>query len=142
VFWAGAWSEFVEQIIYISTAREVPSAAVVESILAVSRRNNRRDGLTGLLVVGGRRFLQVLEGPRGFTEAAYERIRADNRHYALVQLSRKLITRRAFEGWDMGCEQIHGGDLGDHVHQLTERLDDADLRAQFRSFVDLHRTAA
>jgi hypothetical protein len=52
----------VERIIYISTCRTDPDRLMVEDILRQSRRNNRRDGLTGLLVVGGRRFLQVLDG--------------------------------------------------------------------------------
>jgi hypothetical protein len=132
----------VERIIYISSCRVDPDRAMVEDILRQSRRNNRRDGLTGLLVVGGRRFLQVLEGPRELTDAAYRRIRADDRHFALVELSRKRTTERAFAGWDMGCEQLNGDDLADLVHQLTEGLSDADLAAQFRSFVELHRRAA
>ena len=75
-------------------------------------------------------------------EAAYSRIRGDERHYALVELSRKPITDRAFSGWDMGCEQLDGEDLSELVHGLTDSLDDANLRAQFRSFVELHRKAA
>jgi hypothetical protein len=114
---------------------------MVEDILRASRRNNRRDGLTGLLVVGGRRFLQALEGPPELTEAAYTRIRADERHFALVELRRTRITERAFAGWDMGCEQLDGDDLSALVDQLTDQAD-ADLQAQFRSFVDLHRKAA
>jgi hypothetical protein len=132
----------VERIIYISTARQQPDREMLEDILLASRRNNRRDELTGLLVVGGRRFLQVLEGPREKTDAAYVRIRADARHFALVELSRKLISERAFAGWDMGCEQLDGDDLSELVKDLTEGVDDLDLRAQFRTFVDLHRKAA
>ena len=132
----------MERIIYISTCRTDPDRAMVQDILGTSRRNNRRDGLTGLLVVGGRRFLQVLEGPAGQVEAAYERIKADPRHFALVQLSRKPVGERAFGAWDMGCELLHDDDLGKLVNDLTEGLNDADLRAQFRSFVGLHRTAA
>ena len=55
----------LEQLVYISTSRSpshVPQSEI-DAILAVSRRNNGRDGLTGLLAIGGRRFLQVLEGP-------------------------------------------------------------------------------
>jgi hypothetical protein len=132
----------MERIIYISTARVEPSRETLADILRVSRRNNSRDGLTGLLVVGGRRFLQVLEGPRKLTAQAYRRIRADDRHFALVELSRKQVHERAFAGWDMGCEQLDGDDLSDLVEQLTEGLDDVSLQAQFRSFVELHRKAA
>jgi hypothetical protein len=131
----------LERIIYISTCRIDPDRDMVENILQVSRRNNRRDKLTGLLVVGGRRFLQVLEGPRKAVEEAYERIRADPRHFALVQLYRKPIAERCFAAWDMGCEQLDGADLTDLVEQLTQGLE-PDLQAQFRSFVELHRKAA
>ena len=131
----------MERIIYISTCRTDPDRDMMDNILQASRRNNRRDGLTGLLVVGGRRFLQVLEGPDAMTEAAYARIRADKRHFALVQLNRKPIDERSFAGWDMGCEQLDGADLTELVEQLTQGLD-ADLQAQFRSFVELHRAAA
>jgi hypothetical protein len=115
---------------------------MVEEILAQSRRNNRRDGLTGLLVVCGRRFLQVLEGPGEVLSSAYARIKADPRHFAVVVLGRKQVAERAFADWDMGCELIDGDDFKGVVDELTGRVDDADLQAQFRSFVELHSKAA
>lgn len=132
----------MEQIVYISTARVEPDAATLDNILATSRRNNRRDGLTGLLVVGGRRFLQVLEGPRELCEAAYARIRADDRHFALVQLSRKPISQRSFGDWDMGFERARSDSLIDSIDALTAQVDDPMLQAQFRSFAELHGKAA
>ena len=132
----------MEQIIYISTARQEPDAAMVQSILETSRRNNRRDGLTGLLAVGGRRFLQVLEGPPELCERTYERIRADPRHYALVQLSRRPIDKRAFGEWDMGYEQQNGEALRAAIDRLTNCVSDLYLKAQFRSFAELHSHAA
>jgi hypothetical protein len=132
----------MEQIVYISTARTIPDAATLDAILAASRRNNRRDGLTGLLVVGGRRYLQVLEGPRELTDAAYVRIRADQRHFALVELSRKRITERSFGDWDMGFEHAADETLSALVERLTAKVADPILQAQFRSFAELHDRAA
>jgi len=132
----------LEQIIYISTARAMPSETLLDSILESSRRNNRRDGLSGLLVVGGRRFLQVLEGPEAQCGATYARIRADERHFALVQLSRRTIGERSFAGWDMGLEQGYGASLASVVADLTQRVADPYLQAQFRGFAEMHSTAA
>jgi hypothetical protein len=132
----------VQRIIYISTCRTDPDRSMVDDILRQSHKNNRRDGLTGLLVVGGRRFLQVLEGPCEQLDSAYVRIKADPRHFALVELGRKPVQERAFVGWDMGCELLSGDAFGAFVDELTGRVDDADLRAQFRTFVQLHRKAA
>nr|WP_314445071.1 BLUF domain-containing protein [uncultured Sphingomonas sp.] len=132
----------MQRIIYISTCRTDPTREMVDDILRASHRNNRRDDLTGLLVVGGRRFLQVLEGSREALDGAYERIKADPRHFALVELGRKPVPERAFKGWDMGCELLDGDSFATFVDELTGRVDDADIRAQFRTFVELHRKAA
>jgi hypothetical protein len=132
----------LEQIVYISTARFDPDAAMLDSILTASRRNNRRDELTGLLVVGGRRFLQLLEGPPQVLDRAYERIRADDRHFALVQLTRKPVVERCFSNWEMGFEQLGDVPLAKMVERLTERVSDPSLRAQFRGFAEIHGKAA
>lgn len=132
----------MQQIVYISTSRaEVPSMAQVEDILASSRRNNKRDELSGLLIVGGRRFLQVLEGPGHMLDLAYTRIKQDPRHFALVELSRRDVAARAFPDWAMGYE---AGDeeLLPLVTALTERVDDLSLKAQLRTFAELHSKAA
>ncbi|CAA9528586.1 MAG: Sensors of blue-light using FAD [uncultured Sphingomonas sp.] len=132
----------MKQLVYISTSRsEVPSLTEVESILSASRRNNARDGLTGLLIVGGRRFLQALEGPEAQLSAAYARIKRDPRHFALVELSRKPITKASFPDWAMGYEAGRG-DLAELVYQLTSMIDEPSLQAQLRGFAQLHSKAA
>lgn len=129
----------MEQLIYISTSRNPSqiSAVELENILAVSRANNARDGLTGLLVTGGRRFLQLLEGPAAPLSAAYERILADPRHFAMVQLSRRSIARRSFPDWQMGYDP-HGDGLGKVVDELLGSVTDPALRAEFRGFAERH----
>jgi hypothetical protein len=132
----------MEQLVYISTSRSDPPAhAELESILAASRRNNERDGLSGLLVVGGRRFLQVLEGPADALATAYERIKRDPRHFAVVELTRKPITQRSFPDWAMGFE-AGTADLTTVVGKLTSTVEDPSLQAQLRSFAELHSKAA
>lgn len=133
----------MEQLIYISTSRaplRVPQDDI-DSILAVSRSNNARDGLSGLLLVGGRRFLQVLEGPRQALDATYARIAADPRHFAVVQLSRRPIEQRSFPGWAMGFES-EGEKLSAIVAELTAAVRDPMLRAQMEGFASIHSSAA
>lgn len=96
------------QLIYVSTARG-GTTVDLDDILAKSRRNNRRDGITGLLHANGRRFLQALEGEPGKVEAAYARIAADPRHFALVVLSRRSVAAREFGDWAMAADDGSGG---------------------------------
>jgi hypothetical protein len=86
------------QLVYISTAAKDADCA---PILRASRRNNGRDGITGLLYADGVRFLQALEGPADAVEAAYARIKTDPRHKAPVVLSRREVDEREFGPWEM-----------------------------------------
>ena len=134
------------QIVYISTSREAPTAQALDEILVASRRNNAKAGVTGLLLSGGRRFLQVLEGPEAEVRVTFDRIAADPRHFAIVELSRREIRDRQFGDWAMaynaGGEAGEGADLRDVVKTLIGPLADRDLRAQFTGFAEIHARAA
>lgn len=89
------------QLTYISTPRSKVAPDDLADVLAVSRRNNRRDGVTGLLFFDGYRFLQALEGPADRVTEAFARIKADPRHFAVVVLSQRDVERREFGEWEM-----------------------------------------
>jgi hypothetical protein len=136
----------MHRILYISTARSPLSDMQMDEILATSRRNNRSFDVTGCLVVGGRRFLQVLEGPREAVEQTFMRISGDHRHFAIVKLNDKPIEDRSFARWAMGFER--GGDasveasLADQVAALVAPVSDPNLRAYFVGFAASHGKAA
>ena len=73
----------------------------VRSILAASRRNNARDGITGGLLFSKGCFAQVLEGPSQTVEETFERIQCDRRHNDVVVLEAGPITARLFPDWSM-----------------------------------------
>lgn len=133
------------QLVYISTARGPVAREDLDAILAASRRNNRRDGVTGLLVAGGRRFLQALEGEERNVRAAFDRIAADPRHHAIVTLVSRPVAERRFGDWAMAHQDggaAGEGDLARAVSALVAPLSDRSLRAQFEGFAALHRRAA
>lgn len=130
------------QIVYISTAR---GDTHVERghILLTSRRNNQRDGITGLLYDDGVRFLQVLEGDMSQVDSAYERIKADPRHRAVVVLSRRPIDAREFGDWAMASLSpgVEAGEVMDRVGRLVAGASD-NVRATFESFARVRSVAA
>ncbi|WP_341208823.1 BLUF domain-containing protein [uncultured Sphingomonas sp.] len=127
------------QIVYISTATGTVDTA---AILATSRRNNARDGLTGLLYTNGKRFLQVLEGDPANVERALARIDADPRHRAMVVLSSRDVSAREFGAWAM-AERVAGDDADAFVARVRALIAQAapSVRATFDGFVQLHRAA-
>ena len=129
------------RLVYISTARHPIDERQREQILAVSRRNNLADGLTGLLVIGRRRFLQCLEGERSSVMCAFNRISADPRHYACVVLASGEVAARQFPHWAMGQvsadEGRDGADIGEVAASMIASLSDKVLRAQFTGFIEV-----
>jgi hypothetical protein len=77
------------------------AAEEIRKILAKSRVNNERDGITGALFFSQQAFAQVLEGPAEMVEAAFERIQCDERHSEAVILESGNIETRDFPSWSM-----------------------------------------
>jgi hypothetical protein len=97
------------RLIYASRARDPGPgdfSELVREILLKSIHNNRMAALTGLLVAGEGRFLQLLEGPVAEVEATFERIRGDERHLDVVVVARGPADRRMFRDWNMAHHQI------------------------------------
>ena len=132
----------MHSILYISTARAPLSEKELAQVLQISRRNNARCDVTGLLVVGGRRFLQALEGPEEAVRSTFERISRDPRHFAVVILADKPIAERNFARWSMGFEK--GADAGsdqslqDQLAGIIAPIQDRNLQAYFAGFVKSH----
>jgi hypothetical protein len=125
------------RLIYISTSRHVTTRPQLGQILRVSRDNNASVGVTGLLVAGGKRFLQALEGPVPAVEATFARIQKDDRHLGCVILGRQHVEERAFGSWAMGCQLSaagEGGSIAADVGFLIERIRDPRVRSEFEQF--------
>ena len=127
------------QLVYISSAKDKPDVA---TILAVSRRNNARDSITGLLYADGVRFLQVLEGPEDKIETAFARIQKDPRHRAVVALSRRTVDAREFGEWQMAHRTpgVDGAAFMARVAPLFARAH-PNVRATFDGFMRIDRAA-
>lgn len=82
----------------------------IDDILAVSRANNARDGITGALIFNAGCFAQVLEGPLDVVEATFERIQQDERHGEVSLLAMEPISARSFPNWAMGFVGLSDAD--------------------------------
>jgi hypothetical protein len=74
---------------------------MLAGILAVSRRNNPRDDITGALICRNDLYLQLIEGPGDAIDVLYERIQADDRHFDVRLLLEEPMGGRLFPGWAM-----------------------------------------
>jgi hypothetical protein len=89
-------------VAYCSAASYRFSREGILELLDLARRNNARDGITGVLLYVDESFFQVLEGERTLIEALYAKIERDQRHCEMTKLIEKPIASRTFAGWSMG----------------------------------------
>lgn len=132
----------MRQITYISTARP-GDGDVMAAIERKAIENNGRQDLSGLLLHDGVRFLQVLEGPESAVAAAFERIKVDPRHFAIVVLRDRIVDERSFGGWAMLCRFTSDAD-GSLAGLIGSYVADADrsTRALFESFAEIRNAKA
>ncbi len=102
----------LHRLIYASrfTGAERDFDEVLRKVIAKSIQNNRLDDVTGFLVAGEGRFLQLLEGPAKAVEAVYARIGQDPRHADLALIHSGGAERRLFRDWNMGQHRISEAD--------------------------------
>lgn len=93
-------------LVYVSSAVRPFSRSELEDLLATSRDNNARAGITGMLLYKDGNFMQVLEGEEGAVRALYDKIGDDPRHRGEITLREGFTEERQFPDWSMGFRDL------------------------------------
>lgn len=109
----------MNRIIYCSQATHDFSPDELVALLDLSRRNNERVGLSGMLLYCSQSFLQVIEGDAEALASAYARIDADPRHGNVRVLFEGEVDSPLFPDWTMGFEHVDEEDLAEDVEAFT-----------------------
>jgi uncharacterized protein YaaQ len=96
----------MHHIIYLSWATAPFTTAQLQQLLTSARQRNTELALTGILLYGNGRFMQVLEGEEDRVQHVYAQIRQDARHYNILTFANKPIAARAFQEWAMGFQLL------------------------------------
>ena len=86
------------RLIYASESAEALSPTIAESIVQQARTANASRNITGMLVFGWQRFLQVLEGERNAVSEVICRIANGPRHRRVVLLEAQPASERGANG--------------------------------------------
>lgn len=98
-------------IIYVSTANRLLSQEELIALLQKSQNNNKKCGITGLLLYHSGNFIQAMEGNDKEVKALYEIVRRDKAHRDIITLIDEAIPERNFSEWAMGFVNLHEQDL-------------------------------
>ncbi|CAN5256359.1 hypothetical protein BH24ACT10_BH24ACT10_12660 [soil metagenome] len=70
-------------------------------LFSAARSHNKKNGITGALLLSNESFVQTLEGEQHVVQELLGRIRADTRHDQLEILDTGLVDDRVFARWAM-----------------------------------------
>lgn len=101
----------LKTLAYTSLARLDLADEDLHDILHVARQLNALDGITGLLIFDGARFLQIIEGAEDAIDSLVRRLRADSRHSAFEIRDERFVGERSFSGWSMELVRAGAGHL-------------------------------
>jgi hypothetical protein len=92
----------MRRLIWSSIPSPSFSATRLNQIITPSRRNNRRDHISGMLLFTGAHFLGLLEGADLDLRDLWLRLERDTRHCDLLRIDDELCAERWFLDWKMG----------------------------------------
>ena len=99
----------LKTLTYTSRARLDLTDGDLADIHQTARHLNALDGITGLLLFDGSRFLQIVEGGEAAIDNLVERLRKDRRHSAFEVRDERVVEERSFADWAMELLRVSAG---------------------------------
>ncbi|MFK7951914.1 MAG: BLUF domain-containing protein [Ekhidna sp.] len=120
------------RLVYTSARLKNCTDEDIEQILEVSRRNNGKINVTGILIHTDDRFLQVLEGDKEVIMKLYHKIEKDDRHGGSNMRFCEPVKERHFSDWEMAGKKIDKSvefktDINDKKRKHYDSMMDGDL---------------
>lgn len=99
----------LKTLTYTSRARLDLSDDDLAAIHQSARHLNALDGISGMLLFDGARFLQILEGAEDAVDNLVGRLRMDPRHSAFEVRDERFVEARSFADWSMELVRVSAG---------------------------------
>lgn len=126
----------MHHIIYLSWATVPFTNAQLQNLLTLARQRNTELAVTGILLYGNERFVQVLEGEESIIREMYAHIRRDTRHSNILTFANKPVAQRAFMEWAMAFQPLSLQQFDDVVGYLGPP--DTPVNTAGFSYTDMH----
>lgn len=114
-------------LVYLSTASQKFEEIELEKILSVSRENNSRLDISGVLIYGGGNFVQVLEGEKDKVHYLYDKIKDNEAHHGFITLLDRRIDKRLFAEWSMGYRSVSIDEFGKLEGYINTQENDLEM---------------
>lgn len=106
-------------LVYTSLPRTEMTSEVLEDIAKSSARNNKKNGITGILLGIEGRYLQYLEGEKSAVLDLFEKLKSDGRHYEVHKWIQGNAKKRIFSDWSMASWMLTNKEI-DQLKGVSE----------------------
>lgn len=122
------------KLVYLSEESFKFTEPTLDEILQISRKNNFKNDITGLLIYSKGNIIQFLEGEESNVKDLYKKIEADNRHKNLKVIISGDSVERYFPEWLMGFKLIEDNTYSNYLkyYNILERT-------EFKDFIFNHQ---
>jgi hypothetical protein len=96
-------------MIAYSSVLNVPPSEWKNALVSIAKKsyeNNRKSGVTGILIVAQGKCVQIIEGEDQAIQDTYARISNDPRHKEINLLMNNKITKREFPQWELSVSML------------------------------------
>lgn len=93
--------KILEQLIYVSEGTSENNVQVGKDIAAKAQGFNSEHGISGILIVHKKFFMQCIEGQRTTINQLFQRIAKDPRHKDVLIVRYAPLKKRCFPDWSM-----------------------------------------
>lgn len=98
---------FMEYLVYVSTAKKLMSDAELLDLLQTARIKNAKYNVTGMLLYSEGTFIQALEGEKEDLYTIYKAIELDFRHRNIILMITGSVEERIFPKWSMAFASVN-----------------------------------
>ncbi len=109
----------VFSLTYMSSAFGLYDWDVYRQIAISSHVYNKKNAITGTLLIFNDSITQFLEGPEKEVRRLFSRIKKDKRHKNVMVISERFLEKREFPVWTMGYQEIVGKDDPKYIFKLN-----------------------
>ncbi len=127
------------QLIYVSERRKALTGRALHQMIEDARRRNEARGISGMLLIDGRNYFQLLEGEESAVRSLYAKIESDPRHRNVIMLDERPTDQRLFPAWGMNLSEVRpvGTEDRPELLKVLVRLRIADVRGRSAAAVAL-----
>ncbi len=104
--------EHIHLLVYTSELAQAPEEIdnILRDIIKISKINNVKNEISGLLFYHNSRFLQFIEGDKNSLELLMKNIARDPRHKNIIRIIDEPVYVRSFSGWSMDSFNLNNND--------------------------------